>query len=414
MSSGQGAAEAGARTMALNNGGPSPWGNPRPGGPWGTPPPGPPGSGRGPDLDDLIRQAQTSLRRVLPAGTGGGRGLAVLAGLALLVWFASGIYRVQPDEEGVVLRFGAYHRRAAPGLNYHWPWPIETALTPRVTTQNLLPIGFRPTESTAIRSGPTRDVPEESLMLTGDENIVDQDFVVRWQVSPGADGSANFLFNTRNPEPTIRSAAESVMREVIGRTPVEAVLTTARAQIETQVMQGTQAILDQYRAGVLIRQVQLSGGQPPAAVVEAFRDVQRAGADADRAKNEAQAYTNDIIPRARGEAERMIQEAQGFRDSQEARARGEAQRFTAVLEAYRQAQDVTMRRIYLETMEEILRKNPKVVIDDRVQGLVPFLQLNDQNRPAAAGTGQQPRSSGPASVAPAVLPTTRPNAGLAR
>jgi membrane protease subunit HflK len=396
--------------MALNNGGPSPWGNPRPGGPWGTPPPGPPGSGRGPDLDDLIRQAQTSLRRILPAGSGGGRGLAVLGGLLLLGWFASGVYRVQPDEEGVVLRFGAYHRRAAPGLNYHWPWPIETALTPRVTTQNLLPIGFRPIESTAVRAGPTRDVPEESLMLTGDENIVDQDFVVRWQVSPGPDGSANFLFNTRNAEPTIRSAAESVMREVIGRTPIEAVLTTARAQIETQVMQGTQAILDQYRAGVLIRQVQLSGGQPPAAVVESFRDVQRASADADRAKNEALGYGNDIIPRARGEAERMVQEAQGFRDSQEARARGEAQRFTAVLEAYKLAQDVTMRRIYIETMEDILRKNPKVIIDDRVQGLVPFLQLNEQGRSPAAQSRPAPN---PATIAPA-LQAPRPNAGLPR
>jgi membrane protease subunit HflK len=401
--------------MALNNGGPSPWGNPRPGGPWGAPPPpGPPGSGRGPDLDDLIRQAQNSLRRVLPAGAGGGgRGLLALGGLLLLVWLASGIYRVQPDEEGVVLRFGAYHRRAAPGLNYHWPWPIETALTPRVTTQNLLNIGFRSSDSTPVRTARTQDVPEESLMLTGDENIVDVDFVVRWQISPGPDGTANFLFNTRNPEATIRSAAESVMREVIGRTPIEAVLTQARAQIETQVMQGTQAILDQYRAGVLIRQVQLPGGQPPAAVAEAFRDVQRASADADRAKNEAQAYRNDIIPRARGEAERIVQEAQGFRDSQEARARGEAQRFIAVLDGYRQAQDVTMRRIYLETMEEILRRNPKVVIDDRVQGLVPFLQLNEQNRPAA-GAGQ-PRPSNPtaAAVAP-VLPAARPNAGVAR
>lgn len=399
--------------MALNNGGPSPWGNPRPGGPWGTPPPGPPGSGRGPDLDDLIRQAQNSLRRILPAGggAGGGRGVLALGGLLLLVWFGSGIYNVQPDEEGVVLRFGAYHRRATPGLNYHWPWPIETALTPRVTTQNLLSIGFRSNEPTAaIRTAATRDVPEESSMLTGDENIVDIDFVVRWQISPGTDGAASYLFNTRNPEPTIRSAAESMMREVIGRTPIEAVLTDARAQIETQVMQGTQAILDQYRAGVLIRQVQLSGGQPPAAVVEAFRDVQRASADAQRASNEAEAYRNDIIPRARGEAERMIQEAQGFRDSQEARARGEAQRFSAVLEAYGQARDVTMRRIYLETMEEILRRNPKVIIDDKVQGLVPFLQLNDGSRPAA---GQQPRPSGPAAVAPA-LPAARSNAGLPR
>jgi modulator of FtsH protease HflK len=400
--------------MALNNGGPSPWGNPRPGGPWGTPPPGPPGSGRGPDLDDLIRQAQASLRRVLPAGGGGGgRGLLALGGLLLLVWLASGVYRVQPDEEGVVLRFGAYHRRAAPGLNYHWPWPIETALTPRVTTQNLLPIGFRSGDATAVRTAATRDVPEESLMLTGDENIVDVDFVVRWQISPGPDGAANFLFNTRNPEATIRSAAESVMREVIGRTPIEAVLTQARAQIETQVMTGAQAILDQYRAGVLIRQVQLPGGQPPAAVAEAFRDVQRASADADRARNEAQAYRNDIIPRARGEAERIVQEAQGFRDSQEARARGEAQRFTAVLEAYRQAQDVTMRRLYLETMEEILKRNPKVIIDDKLQGLVPFLQLNEQGRPAA-GASQPRQPSGPAATAAPALPASRPNAGLPR
>ena len=398
--------------MALNNGGPSPWGNPRPGGPWGTPPPGPPGGGRGPDLDDLIRQAQASLRRILPAGGGGGgRGLLALGGLLLLVWLASGVYRVEPDEEGVVLRFGAYDRRATPGLNYHWPWPIETALTPRVTTQNLLNIGFRSNEPTQLRTATSRDVPEESSMLTGDENIVDIDFVVRWQISPGQDGAASYLFNTRNPEATIRSAAESMMREVIGRTPIEAVLTQARTQIETQVMQGTQAILDQYRAGVRISQVQLSGGQPPAAVVEAFRDVQRASADADRASNEAEAYRNDIIPRARGEAERTIQEAQGFRDSQEARARGEAQRFISVLSAYQQAQDVTMRRIYLETMEDILRRNPKVVIDDKVQGLVPFLQLNDQNRPAAQPA--RPPQNPSATAAPA-LPASRTATGVPR
>lgn len=398
--------------MALNNGGPSPWGNPRPGGPWGTPPPGPPGGGRGPDLDDLIRQAQASLRRVLPAGGGGGgRGLLALGGLLLLVWLASGVYRVQPDEEGVVLRFGAYHRRATPGLNYHWPWPIETALTPRVTTQNLLNIGFRSGETAQLRTATSRDVPEESSMLTGDENIVDIDFVVRWQISPGLDGAANYLFNTRNPEATIRSAAESMMREVIGRTPIEAVLTQARTQIETQVMQGTQAILDQYRAGVRIAQVQLSGGQPPAAVVEAFRDVQRASADADRASNEAEAYRNDIIPRARGEAERMVQEAQGFRDSQEARARGEAQRFISVLSAYQQAQDVTMRRIYLETMEEILRRNPKVVIDDKVQGLVPFLQLNEQNRPAQPA---RPQQGSPSATAAPALPAARNTTGMQR
>ncbi|MBL6078786.1 FtsH protease activity modulator HflK [Belnapia sp. T18] len=380
--------------MALNSGGPSPWGNPRPGGPWGTPPPGPPGGGRGPggpgpDLDDLIRRAQDWVRGFLrtPRGGGSGRAAALLALLVLGVWAASGIYRVQPDEEGVVLRFGAYHRNAPPGLNYHIPWPVETALTPRVTTENLVFIGFRSADASAPRAGAGRDVREESLMLTGDENIIDIDFVVRWRVRDASE----FLFNTRNPENTIKSAAESMMREVIGRTPIQPALTEARAQIETQVAQGTQAILDQYKAGVVVTQVQLQKVDPPSEVIEAFRDVQRAAADKERSRNEAEAYRNDIIPRARGEAERMIQEAQGYRDSQEARAKGEATRFVSVLGAYRQAQDITMRRLYLETMEDILRRNPKVIVDDRLQGLVPFLNLTD---PPARG-GSRPAPSSP-------------------
>jgi membrane protease subunit HflK len=376
--------------MALNNGGPNPWGNPRPGGPWGSPPPGPPGGNRGggggPDLDDLIRQAQDAVRRVLPAGRGtGGRGLAILAVLVAGFWLASGIYRVQPDEQGVELRFGAFSDTTLPGLNYHLPWPIETVLKPRVTTENQVFIGYRPEERGAARSL-GRDVLEESMMLTGDENIIDIDFAVLWRIRDPAD----FLFNTRNPESTIKSAAESVMREVIGRTPIQPALTEARGQIATQVAQGLQAILDQYRAGVAITQVQLINSQPPGGVIESFIDVQRAGADRERARNEAEGYRNDIIPRARGEAERMVQEAQGFRDSQEARARGEAQRFLSILAAYQQAQDITMRRLYLETMEEILRRNPKVIIDDRMQGLVPLLQLGGE---AAGRPGARPPSA---------------------
>ncbi len=384
--------------MALNNGGPSPWGNPRPGGPWGSPPPGQPGGNRGPDLDDLIRQAQAAVRRVLPAGGGGGRGLAILGVIVLGLWAASGFYRVQPDEEGVVLRFGAFNRTAAPGLNYHIPWPIEQALTPRVTTENLVFIGYRPAEGTPQRTPAARDVLEESLMLTGDENIIDIDFVVRWRIRDAAD----FLFNTRHPESTIKSAAESVMREVIGRTPIQPALTEARGEIETQVAQGLQYILDQYKAGVAITQVQLQRVDPPAAVIEAFRDVQRAAADRERQRNEAEAYRNDILPRARGEAARMVQEAQGFRDSQEARARGEAQRFLSVLSAYRQAEDITMRRLYLETMEEILRRNPKILVDDKLQGLVPLLQLGEPSRAAGAGARQP---SPPATSPPAFVPS---------
>lgn len=397
----------------MSGGGPSPWGNPRPGGggPWGAPPPpgggrGPGGGGGAPDLDDLIRQAQDWVRRVVPGGRGGGgKGLAILGAAAVLLWAGSGIYRVQPDELGVELRFGAFSDITQPGLNYHLPWPIETVLTPRVTTENLVFIGFRPTDAVQARTTSARDVLEESMMLTGDENIIDIDFVVRWRIRDPAE----FLFNTRNPVDTLKSAAESVMREVIGRTPIQPALTEARGQIEDQVRAGTQAIMDQYGAGIAITQVQLQKVDPPGAVIEAFRDVQRAAADRERQRNEAEAYRNDIIPRARGEAERMVQEAQGFRDSQEARAKGEAQRFIQVLSAYQQAQDVTLKRLYLETMEEILRRNPKVVVDDRLQGLVPFLNLTEPPRPGAA---PPPRPALPpgAQAAPALSmqPTGRP------
>ena len=382
--------------MPWNNpGGPSPWGNPRPGGPWGTPPQPPGGGGpggRGPDIDDVIRQAQEAVRRWLPRGGGGGKGLALLLLLLVAVWGASGIFRVQPDEQGIVMRFGAYHRFVMPGLNYHIPWPIESVTTPRVTRINRVDVGFRATPDTPVtRPAPARDVLEESLMLTGDENIIDIDFAVFWRIRE----AGQFLFNTRSPESTVKSAAESVMREMIGRTPIQPALTEARAQIETQVRTGTQAILDQYDAGVEITQVQLLNSQPPAAVIDAFIDVQRAGADRERARNEAESDRNNIIPRARGEAERMVQEAQGYRESQIARARGEAQRFLSVLTAYQVAQDVTTRRMYLETMEEILRRNPKVLVDDRLQGVVPFLQLGDPARAGAPGAAVPPAAMAP-------------------
>ena len=396
-----------------NSGGPSPWGSPggsnRPQGPWGTPPPGGGGSGRGPDIDDAIRQAQEAVRRWLPrrmAGASGGKGLAVLALLAVAAWGASGFYRVQPDEQGVVMRFGAFSRTTPPGLNYRIPWPVESVTTPRVTRINRVDVGYlSANDSNTQRPTASRDVLPESMMLTGDENIIDIDFAVFWRIRDAGE----YLFNTRNPDVTVKSAAESMMREVIGRTPIQPALTEARAQIEQQVRAGTQAILDQYRAGVEITQVQLQKVDPPGAVIEAFRDVQRANADRERARNEAESYRNDIIPRARGEAERMVQEAQGQKDSQVARARGEAARFVSVLSAYQTAQDVTMRRIYLETMEEILRKTPKIIVDDRLQGLVPLLNL-DSNRQAPA----QPRAVPPAAAAAAVPPPPRAPQGNAR
>ncbi|WP_237216642.1 FtsH protease activity modulator HflK [Falsiroseomonas oryziterrae] len=385
--------------MAWNNsGGPSPWGNPRPGGPWGAPQPpggggGGGGRGPGPDLDDVIRQAQDAVRRWLPRGSGG-KGLALIGLVLVALWAASGFYRVNPDEQGVVMRFGAFDRTAPPGLNYHIPWPVESVTTPRVTRINRVDVGFRAPGDTPVGARPiaARDVLEESLMLTGDENIIDIDFAVFWRIRDAGE----FLFNTRNPEVTVKSAAESVMREVIGRTPIQPALTEARAQIEQEVRRGTQAIMDQYRAGVEITQVQLQKVDPPTQVVDAFRDVQRANADRERARNEAESYRNDIIPRARGEAERMVQEAEGFRESNVARARGEAQRFVSVLTAYQAAQDVTLRRMYIETMEEILRRNPTVLVDSGLQGVVPFLNLGGEVSRAPVAAAPQLTRPAPA------------------
>ncbi len=393
-----------------NSGGQSPWGNPRPGGPWGSPPPGGgsggPGGpgGRGPDFDDMIRQAQEAVRRYLPRG--GGKGFALLGLVLVAFWAASGFYRVQPDEQGVVMRFGAFDRTTPPGLNYHIPWPVEAVTTPRVTRINRVDIGYVGSTEAGIVSGrvqPQRDVLAESLMLTGDENIIDIDVAVFWRIR----NAGEFLFNTRNPEITVKAAAESVMREVIGSTPIQPALTEARAQIEQSVARGTQAILDQYGSGILITQVQLQKVDPPGQVIDAFRDVQRANADRERLRNEAESFRNDIIPRARGESERLVQEAQGARESQIARARGEAARFNSVYTAYQGAPDVTTRRLYLETMEEVLRRNPMTIVDDRLQGIVPFLPLGDGAAMPRGVPGSVP------STRPAPLPSApQPSPGV--
>jgi membrane protease subunit HflK len=399
------------------NSGGGPWGNPRPGGPWGTPPPGggrgpgkPGGGGNGPDLDEAIRQAQAALRRILPGGFGGGGGGGGFSGrwiglgaVALLaIWAASGIYRVQPDEQGVVMRFGAFDRSTQPGLNYRIPWPVESVTTPRVTRINRIDVGFRgANDSPLARPVPASDVLAESMMLTGDENIIDIDFAVFWRIRDAGE----YLFSTRNPDSTVKSAAESVMREVVGRTPIQPALTEARAQIEQSVLRGAQFILDQYGSGIEITQVQLLKVDPPPAVIDAFRDVQRANADRERARNEAEAYRNDIIPRARGEGQRLVQEAEGFKESQVARARGESARFLSVLSAYQVAKDVTVRRLYLETMEEILRRNPKIIVDDRLQGIVPYLPLGGEGTPAQ-GAGNTPRAVAPAP--PGLIDRSRP------
>ena len=362
------------------NGGP--WGRGSGGGGFGGG-----GAGRPPDFEDFIRKGQDRFKRFMPAGGGGGRGLIVVAAILLVLWGFSGFYRVQPDQQGVVLRFGEWVNTTQPGLNWHLPYPIETVETPSVEAINSIDIGFRPVGA-ATRGTSRRDVEEESLMLTGDQNIIDIDFTVLWKISD----AGRFLFNIREPEATVKIAAESAMREIIGRTDIQPALTEARQEIEINARELLQQVLEDYQAGIEITQVQLQEVQPPAPVIDAFNDVQRSLLDRDRLRNEADAYRNDIIPRARGEAQRTIQEAQAYRERLINEADGEAQRFLSVFTAYQQNPEVTRRRMYLETMQQVFQDTDTVILDGQTGGAVPYLPLNELMRRGpgqAAATGVQ-------------------------
>ncbi|HXW42670.1 MAG TPA: FtsH protease activity modulator HflK, partial [Xanthobacteraceae bacterium] len=359
------------------------------GGPWGSGSRGPWGSGpqsqgpKPPDLEEFLRRGQDRLRGLLP-GNLGGRGVALIALVIVALWGFSGFFRVEPDEIGVVLRFGKFVREVQPGLNYHLPYPIEAALTPQALRVNRINIGFD------MRGGATmRDVPEESLMLTGDENIVDVDFSVFWKVKPNDVG--NYLFNIQNPESTVKAVGESAMREVIGRSNIQAILTGARQTIETAVQQLMQKTLDDYGAGVDVQQVQLQKVDPPAEVIDAFRDVQAARSDLERAQNEAQTYANRVVPEARGRAAKIIQDAEAYRAQIVANAKGQTSRFTQVYDQYKKAPDVTRQRMYLETMERILGDTDKTIIDTGQQapGVVPYLPLNNLPPAKTAPAPQQ-------------------------
>jgi membrane protease subunit HflK len=371
--------------MPWSNQGGGPWGS-GPRGPWGT---GPQSSGpTPPDLEELLRRSQDKLRTVLPGGNLGGKGFALIALAVFAIWAFSGFYRVEPEERGVVLRFGKFVRLTEPGLNYHLPYPIETVLTPKVLRVNKIDIGMRLVED--LRRGTTvRSVPEESLMLTGDENIVDVDFSVLWQIK--LDRVADYLFNIQNPEGTVKAVAESAMREVIGHNMIQPILTGARQTIEVAVHDLMQRTLDQYGAGVQINQVQLQKVDPPAQVIDAFRDVQAARADAERAQNEAQTYANRVVPEARGRVAQIIQAAEAYREQAVAEAKGQTARFMKVYEEYRKAPDVTRQRLYLETMERVLAGTDKFILDSDASGVVPYLPLNELQRQAPQQPQPQPR-----------------------
>jgi membrane protease subunit HflK len=378
-------------------GGGGPWGGGGGGGggqsPWGR---GTGGRGQPPNIEEMLRRGQDKVKTLLPGGLGGGRAL-VLIGIAIVViWLATGFYRVDPNEQGVELVFGKWVGTTGPGLNYNWPAPIGQVLRPAVTDINRVEVGFR-SGSGIGRPEVTRDVGEESLMLTGDENIIDVHAVVFWKIQPNlqtakrmviengkpvekemqVSGVYDFLFNIRRPEQTVKNAAEAALREIIGKSEFEFARTQGRVQIAAEAQKLIQHILDDYGAGIEVQSVQLQKVDPPGNVLDAFRDVQAARADRERAVNEATAYLNEVVQKAQGEAEQIVRASEAYREEHIARATGEASRFLAVYAQYKNEKDVTKRRIYLDTMKDIMARIDKVLIDNRVGagGAVPYLPL---------------------------------------
>ncbi|HJU30238.1 MAG TPA: FtsH protease activity modulator HflK [Hyphomicrobiaceae bacterium] len=346
------------------------------GGPWGQGPSG--GPHHQPDLEELLKRSQDKLKQVMPGGGGvpGSFVFLIAIGIAAVVAFFAFTFRVNPDELGVVMRFGQPIRSEPPGLHFRLPYPIEEVRLPKVTRQNIIEVGMRTGQGTR-GFGAVRDVPEESLMLTGDENIVDVDFVVYWRIK---DAQA-YLFNIQNPEITVKEVAESAMREVVGQSDIQPILTEARQKTEQAVQKLMQDVLDSYKSGIRIDQVQLQKVDPPSQVIDAFRDVQAARADKERLQNEAFAYANRIVPEARGEAERILQGARGYKDQTVAEATGQTARFLKVYEEYKKAPEVTRRRMYLETMERVLGGTDKIILDSKGgQGVVPFLPLEQMQK----------------------------------
>ena len=320
---------------------------------------------------DVWRAVRTSLGDVLRMPWLGRRGLVAAIGVVILAWLSTSLYRVQPDEKGVVLRFGQWVATTEPGLHVHLPYPIETVLLPKVTQVNQIQIGVGPSAGAA-DAQPGRG----GQMLTGDENIVEADGTVFWKIrDPG-----QFLFKVENPQLAVRTAAEGALRDVISRTPIQAAMSTSRQQIADQTRDLLQQLLDNERAGVEITQVQLQRVEPPLAVIDAFNDVQRARADQERARNEAEAYANDILPRARGEADHIRQEAEAYRVQVVNLAHGEADAFLPLLRSYQGAKDVTAWRLYLDSIDEVLKKASKVIVDTSgkgVNGVMPYLPVSE-------------------------------------
>jgi membrane protease subunit HflK len=339
----------------------------------------------------LLRRGQDKLRQALPGGFIGGRAVLLIIAAIAVAWLASGFYTVSPNEVGLNMVFGKFEKRTSSGLNYNWPYPIGNVSKLGVTDRNAIDIGFVTREDRRLGAPTQIEVPEESLMLTGDENIADVKFRVIWQIDPLK--PEDYAFNVRNPPETVKAVAESAMREIVGRTAIQRILTAERKVIEPAAQDLIQKVLNDYKTGVIILQVQLLSVDPPEQVIAAFRDVTAAQQDQDRLRNEAEAYANRVVPEARGASARIVQEAEGYREQTVAEARGQAARFDQVYQQYKNAPDVTRQRIYLETMERVLGSTNKIIIDQNGgSGVMPYLPL---------GQFDPPR------------PTTQPQAGAA-
>lgn len=382
---GSGGGSGGSGGGSGGNGG-GPWGGNRGGGGegggggGGGPFGGGGGGNRGPqDLEDLIKKGQDRMKSMMPRGGFGGLGIIIAIGVALLIWLGTGFYRVNPGEQGLVLRFGAWVNQdnlAEPGLHWHLPYPIESADIVNVDQVRQIPIGITTTNRT--RNS------QMLQMLTQDQNIIDIAFTVQWRIV----NAGFYQFNIRDPEDTVEAVAESAMREVIGQTDIQPALAEGRDEVAREVQELIQKVLDEYESGIQISSVNVQDAQPPQEVLEAFEDVQRAQQDLERARNEAEAYRNKVVPEARGFARRTIEDANAFKERIVKNAQGEAQAFVEVYNAFRLEPALTQQRLYLETMQSVLGNTDKLILDSTVQeGVVPYLPLNEL-RPKSGSASQ--------------------------
>ena len=355
---------------------------------------GPFGSRRPPDMEDVIRKGQERLKNLIPGGFGSYKGIVLVVLLGLVIWLVTGFFRVQPNQQAIQLVFGKpYGKPVEPGLHYNLPGPIGNVVVVNVQDQRRVVIGSRGGQdrSTTYNRGP-RPTSTENLMLTSDENIVDIEFAVLWQIKD----VFNYAFDVRNPEENVRAGAEAAMREIIGRSNLQYAQTEGRSRIEQDTKDLLQRILDEYGLGVRVSNIQLLRVDPPQEVIAAFRDVQAARADKEKSINEANTYRNQVLPRAKGEAESIIQRGEAYKAEIIARASGDAQRFDQVYEQWAKAKDITTERLYLDTMEEVLRNVNKVMIDKNSaggQGVIPYLPLPELKGAPPPGTPPPPRQA---------------------